>query len=282
MRGLYKIIGGLLLLVGIAFYVLVYPQAKESFEQFQKDTIPVLAYHQIADYSFSPYTVTKHEFEKHMRYLHEQGYQTVNMVELRDLLEEKRLGKETKLGTQKYIVLTFDDGYKDNLENATPILQKYGFKASIYIITGFVNRHEFLTAAQIKTMRVLGWEIGSHGDTHIELGKQKQSVVAKEGFYSKRYLEYSTRQLVHFLAYPFGSYNKETAQTLGEIGYWGALTGINGVNTVDTDPWEYRRVNLPQDYIVNTMPMRLFKAQFVDWVRYLWKDYQQNKKGTVQ
>lgn len=269
MKGLSKIFIALALGASIVFYFMFYERIVADYKQFQKDTIPILAYHKISDDSMSPYAIPPEDFDKQMRYLYEQGYQTINMVELRDLLEEKRLGKPTKLGTQKYIVLTFDDGYKDNLEFATPILQKYGFKASIYIITGFVNRDEFLTAAQIKTMRVLGWEIGSHSDTHLELGKQKQSVVAKEGFYSKRYLEYSTRQLVHFIAYPFGSYNQEAASTLGEIGYWGGLSGINGVNTIDTNPWEYRRISLPQDYFVNTMPMRLFKAQFVDWIKSL-------------
>ena len=258
----------LLFIVGALLYI--YPQARADFEQFQKDTIPILAYHKVSDEDESPYNTSTESFEAHMRYLKAQGYTTVNMVELRDLLEEKRLGKPTKLGTQKYIVLTFDDGYKDNLEFATPILQKYGFKASIYIITGFVNNREFLTAAQIKTMKVMGWEIGSHSDTHLELGKQKQSVVAKEGFYSKRYLEYSTRQLVHFIAYPFGSFNKDAAQTLGEVGYWGGLSGINGVNQTTTDPWAYRRISLPRDYFFDTMPLRLFRAQFEDWIKSLF------------
>lgn len=262
-------------LIGIAAVValvaiFVLPKAYRSFCQFQKDTIPIIAYHKIVDNDPSPYVISTKDFDEHLQYLTSNGYKAISLMEMRDLLEEKRLGKPTKLGTEKYIVLTFDDGYANNLEFATPILHKYGYKATVFMITGFVNNDDFLTAGQLKTMRIMGWEIGSHGDTHLPLGDQKRSKVEWEAFISKQYIEYSTRQMVNFVAYPYGSFTKETAEIFGEFGYWGGLTGIDGVNSPDTDPWAYKRVNMPQDkFYINTLPIRLFRAQVRDWLKNL-------------
>lgn len=263
-----KIVIGILVVLVVAGLI-VLPKAYDSFTQFQKDTIPIIAYHKIVDNDPSLYAIPTTEFDKHLKYLTDNGYKAVSLVEMRDLLEEKRLGKPTKLGTEKYVVLTFDDGYANNLEYATPILHKYGYKATIFMITGFVNNEDFLTAGQLKTMRIMGWEIGSHSDTHLLMGEQKRSKIEWEAFISKQYLEYSTRQMVNFVAYPFGSFTKETADIFGEVGYWGGLSGINGVNSPNTDPWAYKRISMPQDRYFNTLPLRLFRAQFVDWLKSL-------------
>lgn len=257
---------GVLLLVTM----LVLPNVYNSFCQFQKDTIPIIAYHKIIDNDPNPYSISTKDFEAHLQYLTSNGYKAISLVEMRDLLEEKRLGKTTQLGVEKYIVLTFDDGYANNLEFATPILHKYGYKATVFMITGFVNNEDFLTAGQLKTMRVAGWEIGSHGDTHLPLGDQERSKVEWEAFISKQYIEYATRQMVNFVAYPYGSFTKETADIFGEFGYWGGLTGMDGVNSPNNNPWEYKRVNMPQDrFFVNTLPLRLFRAQLRDWLKNL-------------
>lgn len=256
--------------VVLLILAIILPKAYNSFSQFQKDTIPILAYHKVIDNDPNPYSIPTETFAKQLQYLTNNGYKPISLMEMRDLLEQKRLGKPTKLGTEKYIVLTFDDGYANNLQYATPILQKYGYKATVFVITGYVNNEDFLTAGQLKTMRISGWEIGSHGDTHLPLGDQKRNKVEWEAFISKQYLEYATRQMVNFVAYPYGSFTTETAEIFAEFGYWGGLSGMDGVNSATTNPWAYKRVNMPQDkFFIDTLPIRLLRAQIRDWLKNL-------------
>lgn len=103
-----------------------------------------LLYHRIASSQnyideWSPYrglSVTSERFEEQMRYIKE-NYNCLPLPEAIALLSERRLPPKT-------VVVTFDDGYRDNLTLALPILEKYDIPATIYVTTGLVNRSEQL------------------------------------------------------------------------------------------------------------------------------------------
>ena len=91
----------------------------------------------------------------------------------------------------KYVTLSFDDGRKDNLSVASPILRKYDCKATVFCVTGFVDgtwTHskdiwksvgDHLTVDDIRQMSTQGWEIGLHGDTHITAPQDWETAVGK-------------------------------------------------------------------------------------------------------
>ena len=109
-----------------------------SFLSFVRDAstgIPVLNYHQINDRDHNALTVPVSEFEREMAYLKAEGYTAIT---------PEQLSNHLKYGSPlppKPVMITFDDGYRDNYTNAFPILKKYGFTASIFLISDFTLSH---------------------------------------------------------------------------------------------------------------------------------------------
>ena len=89
--------------------------------------IPVLLYHSISNDN-SSMSLNINFFENQMRYLKNNGFETVDFNEI-----------DTRLKSKKQIIITFDDGYKDILTNALPILKKYNFKATCFLVTNFIG-----------------------------------------------------------------------------------------------------------------------------------------------
>ncbi len=110
--------------------------------------------------------IDKDSFDMQMEYLHEKKY---SVVPLKELISRLSPGVETE--NKKFIAITFDDGYTDNLEFAAPVLKKYGFPATVFIATGYLDgqgRQDkyweewgYLTPGNIGEIIVSGFEIGS-------------------------------------------------------------------------------------------------------------------------
>jgi peptidoglycan/xylan/chitin deacetylase (PgdA/CDA1 family) len=141
----------ILIVLFFAFIVIIFPS---------KEGIPVLLFHHIWQYD----RVTSKNFEEILIWLKKEGYQSIFIS---DLL--KYNSKEIK-HYPKLIVLTFDDGYVDNFINAFPLLKKYGFKGTIFVITSKISdksSNAYLSWEQIKEMISSGYiEIQSHSHTH--------------------------------------------------------------------------------------------------------------------
>ena len=129
--------------------------------------VPVLNYHQVEVKDGNPLTLHPEQFEAQMAYLKEEGYTTVTIDELMDACENGAALPE------KPVVITFDDGYEDNYEYAYPILQKYGFKATIFLIYDLTDAYPgYLTWNEIAEMKASGlMRFESHTMTHANLSK---------------------------------------------------------------------------------------------------------------
>ena len=132
-----KIIYGLLALVlvcglaGAVVWQLKGSQWREEYAAYRKTGAPILMYHAVGteygkDWPKS-LIMPPQLFEEHLKYLKEQGYTIVSVEQLAHRLEKKQT-------VDKYIALSFDDGYKDNYSNALPIMQKYDAKGSFFVI----------------------------------------------------------------------------------------------------------------------------------------------------
>lgn len=98
------------------------------------DGLPILRYHKVSNVYYDDLTITTNDLNKQFEYLKEKGF---NIISLSDFL--KYLNKETKLPPNP-VMLTFDDGYQNNYELLYPLLQKYNFKASIFIPIGLLGK----------------------------------------------------------------------------------------------------------------------------------------------
>lgn len=216
--------------------------------------VPILAYHMVNE-DPQPYSIDTVDFDRHMKYLAEQGYSAISLTEYfmaRD--------GQTKL-PDKPIIITFDDGYADNYLTALPILEKYQLKATVFVISEAVGQPNYLTWEQIKAMQFQHTEIGSHTASHIALGQadvtEKRRQIAK----SKKTLEQNLGTPVDFLAYPFGSYDADIFPLLAETGYRGACTGVPGYNSLDQHVYTLKRISIPRPkYGLWEFKLRMLRA----------------------
>lgn len=157
---------------------------------------------------------------------------------------------------EKKVILTFDDGYKDNYTILLPIIQKYNIPVTIFISTGFIGgtftdsskiQYEMLNNLEIRELANSSLvEIGAHSVTHrnftdLSYDEQKQEI-CESIFYLENLIE---NKIISF-AYPRGKYNNETLEILKSTSIKYAVTVKDGYYTQNNliDNLEIKRVNI--------------------------------------
>ncbi len=207
-------------------------------------TIPVLTYHRFGDNCDSPLCMPSQAFEQQMRYLKDNGYHTVTPDEMLDFLLYRHPLP------QKSVWLTMDDGYRSTFRIAYPILKKYGFTATIFIYTDFVQASRLaVTWAELREMKAAGFTIGSHSITHSDLtktrpGESTEAFIARvrrELGQSKKIIDKNLGQDTIVLAYPFGFYDRRAINLAHEAGYKLAASVRRGGNPFFANPMALKR-----------------------------------------
>lgn len=186
--------------------------------------VPILLYHHIG-FSLqgeTVYYVSPEAFDQQMNLLYQWGYKSISVETLARAL------KEGALLPPRPVLLTFDDGSETTYSRALPIMQKYGFTGVAYIVRNYVGVGGYLSADQIRGLSSLGWEIGSHGLSHIELTSQPRKHEA-EVIESRRRLETLLGVPVLSFAYPFGVYDDDSLEYVHQAGYIAAM-GLGNQN----------------------------------------------------
>lgn len=233
-----------LFIAGIAGWLVWWPAAGA----------PILAYHQVSP-ADEIYSVTADQFEEQMSYLQQQGYTPIDLQQLSDHFDGKMSLPD------KPIIITFDDGYEDNLLAALPIMEKYNMRSTVFIATSLVGTPDYLSWQQIAEMQARNTEIGSHTMTHVGLGSVSTDQQRLEIVGSKAALEQHLGKPIYFFAYPYGQFTPITQQLLREAGYRGACSGIAGLNNKGVDVYALKRVNVPHPkYGLWEFRLRLLRA----------------------
>ena len=134
-------------------------------------------------------------------------------------------------------MLTFDDGYVDNYEVAAPILEKYGFPATFYIITDKVGTPEYMTWDQVTDLDRQGMDIGSHTATHPDLTTLSAANLRRELSGSADTLKAQLGHPVYWLCYPAGKYDDDVLDYAREAGYLLATTTDPGEQQSSDEPF---------------------------------------------
>lgn len=185
-------------------------------------------------------SVTPERFREQMQQLKDGGY---NVVTLDDLLYALAQGRALP---PQPVILTFDDGYRDNYENAFPVLKEFGYPATFFIITDFVTeeRPEYMTWAQIEEMAAAGMRFGSHSRNHPNLAGQSIDYLVWQALGSKEAIAARLGQTPRWVAYPSGKYDAQAIAVFRSAGFWGGVTTQQGVEHSLDEIFELRRVRV--------------------------------------
>ncbi len=218
---------------------------QNEYAAFRKTGAPILMYHAISDEEGDQWPksliIKPAVFEEQLKYLKSQGYTIVTVAELAQRLENGE-------SVDRYIALSFDDGYKNNYSVALPLLQKYDAKASFFVINRDIGDELHMNEQEIKGLIAAGMELGSHSYSHNPLAKIDEKYLVWETDTSRYWLKKKfDGYIVRTLAYPNGSYDEKVMAVAKKYGFYRALTGHVGVNTAvsyQNAPMEMYRVNI--------------------------------------
>ena len=242
--------------------------------------IPVLMYHKVPDEAFLTehrVYVTKSNFRKHLEYFRKKGFTPMTFKEYGEFSAGTRDMGEFPA---RPIVLTFDDGYRDNFVNLLPMMKEFGFKGVIFLLGDASADYNFWDADRgdhydplmsLEEKRVFvnaGWEIGAHSMTHPDLTAMDFGQARWEIEESRRRLEADLGTKVVSFAYPGGNVNERVKRLVADAGFtFGISTDTGGLH-IEEDRFQVFRVNMfPDD--------RLFQVwkKSSTWYRryYRWK-----------
>ena len=160
------------------------------------------------------------------------GYKGLSMRELEPYLQGKK--------SDRVVGITFDDGYLNNLNNAAPILKKFNFTATCYLVSEFlgtsnlwdkpkgITQKPLMTVDEVKEWLAFGMDIGAHTQTHIDLKLVNKGEAEREINLCKRDLEEKFDVSIVDFCYPFGSFDNSICNIVKRAGYSSATTMIRG------------------------------------------------------
>jgi peptidoglycan/xylan/chitin deacetylase (PgdA/CDA1 family) len=212
----------------------------------------ILMYHAIGAPGERPstYVVGRWRFRCQMSWLYWRGYRAVTVSDLTDALAAGRLLPP------RTVVITFDDGYEDVYREAIPVLSRYGFTGTIFVVSGAVGGaavwgsepaltgRPLATRPQLQAMAAAGIEIGAHTASHPALTALPYPARRNEIQRSRGDLERIVNRPVTSFAYPFGSYDYETTVAVRTAGFAAACCSRSGRIDPATPPFELRRAEV--------------------------------------
>ncbi len=218
--------------------------------------VPVLMYHYVsvpppdADKYRLDLSVTPANFEAQLEWLAIEGYHPIRVSDLAEYLHG---GPPLP---PKPIVLSFDDGYLDNYQNAYPILKNYKFPATFFVVGQFTedNRPGYMNWLQLEEMAMNGMEIGSHSMTHPDLKGKTVAFQTQEIVGSKALIELRIGVPVKSFCYPAGKYDARTISTVRAAGYLGATaTDTQGARQMTEKVFELQRIRVRGSFTANDL-----------------------------
>jgi peptidoglycan/xylan/chitin deacetylase (PgdA/CDA1 family) len=231
--------------------------------------VPILMYHNIAPAPrdirvYRSLYVSPRAFARQMWLLRRLGYVGLSMTAAGPYLRGEREGRVA--------VITLDDGYADNLQAAMPILQRNGFSATCYVVSGQVGQYnrwdadrlgvhkQLMTAEQLREWHAGGMEVGAHTRTHPRLTQCDETQLRSEIHGSKAELEDLLALPVSQFCYPYGDHNDRVVGLTREAGYTAATTTHRGRAIPGADPWRLPRIQVARHHLLPQFAMKILSG----------------------
>lgn len=238
--------------------------------------LPILTYHRLLaeeptkERDPKRIAVSQARFRQHLQWLSWTGYQTVHLDDY-----ARELARNGRRCGRKTFAITFDDAYEEVFTLALPILQEFGFTATVFVVSQeHTNRWDdgsarLMNAAQWRQWKQSDMGIGSHSAHHAHLADIDPESARRELVDSKKHLEDVLGEEVTTLAYPYGESNERVQKLAEEAGYDAAFSTDRAPRNHTGNRFQLRRVVV---FPRNNAWEILWKAQrwypaYQDWKR---------------
>lgn len=221
---------------------------KENTSKYNIEHIIAVGLHDVQGDKHDSITTPTHVFQEFVEQIKILGY---GLCSMRDYLaknaEERR----------SWIVCTFDDGYSGLIDNALPILSQYGFTATVFVCTDLIGKdnkwnnkdavlRRHLNMVELLLLYKNGWEIASHGVSHINLLKLTDIELEYELKHSHDFIVKEWGEAITY-AYPYGAYNTFIKNCVGKY-YKYAFSVTQGGTSLIADSLQIRRYSITEIY----------------------------------
>lgn len=225
--------------------------------------VPVLMYHYLsapppdANIYRQDLSVSPELFAAHLDAMQQAGYVAVSPY---DLLAHLVQGAALP---EKPVLITFDDGYRDNYENAFPLLRERNMTAAFFVVTDFIDeqRPEYFTWDMLREMAAAGMSIESHGRNHVSLAGKDADYLIWQALGSLETIQYELGVRPRFVSYPAGEYDRNVIDIFHSAGYWAGFTTMQGATHNGDDLFQLHRVRVRG----TTTPEELLRLLALDW-----------------
>ncbi|MGC8494219.1 MAG: polysaccharide deacetylase family protein [Syntrophobacteraceae bacterium] len=241
-----------------------------------REKAAILMYHSISDVhengqSYFRTVTSLSVFSEQMQFLDESGY---NVVDLMTLVQAVKAGRDLP---PRSVALTFDDGFRDFYTDAFPVLQRHDFPATVFLVTGRIDRDaplngkSCLTWGQVRELDRAGITFGSHTVNHPTLSVLSEKDLEFELIHSKERIESELGKSIDSFCYPFG-FPEHDRPFLGKLfailasnDYKCCLTTRIGTAAAGDDPFRLRR--LPVNSMDDSPLLEAKMAGAYDWLQ---------------
>ena len=218
--------------------------------------IPVLSYHSISE-DASYISLSTQIFEKQISFLKKLGYVSINFNEIDP-------------NKKNQIIITFDDGYKDILINALPILKRHNFKATCFFVTNQIGKNnqwdnkkekfstkKIMSNDDIKRWSLNGMSVQSHSHNHFDLTKLSNFDIVKELEISKKYFKDKFNLETDVFCYPFGKVNQNVYDLTKKIYKKAVTTNRSRYNINKHNPFLIPRIDMGKNVSLTKLYLKL-------------------------
>jgi peptidoglycan/xylan/chitin deacetylase (PgdA/CDA1 family) len=194
-------------------------------------------------------SVTPENFRAQMEYLVANGYTALDLYDL------ARIVVKAQPLPARAVIITADDGYRDFYENGYPVLRELGLRATLFLVTDFVDRGnpQYVSWDMVREMAANGIRMEPHSKTHLDLSGRTHDQLVWQILGSLQTIEAHIGYRPRFFSYPGGTYDEAVIEVLRELDFWGAVTTAGGTWHGFDDRYEWARMR-----VRNTTTMPLF------------------------
>lgn len=222
--------------------------------------------------------VTVTEFRKQMNMIDRLGYTPITFSDYQLFVEDKLTLPS------KPIIITFDDGYLDTLENAIPVLLELNMRAVIFVMGNrklksarWDELDDFdscplMSDEQVRTVQKMGFEIGAHSLDHFPLTFLSEEDIVYEVTRSKKAIENVLEKPIQTFSYPYGSVDDTVKKVVSDSGFLFACGVFSGAAKFSQSMMDFRRLAINQDTSrLKFLITLLLPYQYIEWLYFRLK-----------